>query len=356
MHTHAHTQEFDGCFTSYNMEPTLSSDNVWGFRYLNDDTTGACNSKMVEAIENAQESIDIAHTYFRSEVVYDAVMRRVQDGIHVRVINDGKEFRNSNNLPIELSEEGADVRFKYYARGWDFGCAQQMHMKFFLIDANLALEGKCVVITGSENLSDGSEKRTFENVIFSRSPWVCEEYKNQFAKLRSYGVQSNENRTSAVQRYNDEATCFFSPITLSGQEIKDLRNSIDCRLRVGEYDGNFPEGECTFWGDHRPVLCFQSWYAQLFFASLTFYYYISLFLDLGAVIALSLSLFFFLDDGALIAFSLFFLSLLHTRTYIYTTHNKTQVQRALSKSVFFLSFLFLSPHPPIYIINNKTYF
>lgn len=172
-------------------------------------------------------------------------MRRVRDGIRVRLVHDGKEFKNSNELPFELSDEGADVRFKYYARGWDFSCAQQMHMKFILIDAEKASEGGCILITGSENLSEISEKKTFENVVISRTPWVCEAYERQFVKLRSYGINTNENRTSAIVRYNEEATCFFPPITLSGDEIKDLRRSIDCRLRVGDYSGQYPDGECV---------------------------------------------------------------------------------------------------------------
>ncbi len=255
--------DFDGCFTSYNMEPVYSR-GKWGFNYLKNgaDVVGACNSKMIEAIDAATESIDIAHTYFRSEPIYDAVLRRHKEGIHVRVINDGKEFRNSNKFPIKLADEGADVQFKYYARGWDFSCAQQMHIKFILIDADKSADGGCIVITGSENLSEGSEKNTFENTIMSRTPWVCDAYANQFARLSNYGPNLNENRTSAVKRYNEEATCFFSPITLSGEEIKDLRTSIDCRLRIGEYEGKYEEGECTSWGDRRPVLCFQNWYDE----------------------------------------------------------------------------------------------
>lgn len=55
--------EWDGCFTSYNMEPVMTN-GVWGFQYLRngDDVIGACNSKMIEAINSATSTIDIAHS------------------------------------------------------------------------------------------------------------------------------------------------------------------------------------------------------------------------------------------------------------------------------------------------------
>ena len=95
---------------------------------------------------------------------------------------------------------------------------------------------------GSENLSETSEKRVFENVFISKVPWVCLAYKTQFDKLVTYGPEEGETFDQAFGRYKNEATCLFQPISLDGNQIAELRPLIDKRADDGDGYGCFKKG------------------------------------------------------------------------------------------------------------------
>ena len=222
--------EWEGCFTSYNMKPRFSS-GKWGFSYLKNDNytanevhLGECTKKMTDLIKAAERSVRIAHTYFRMEPVFQAIKERMEENpsLEVFTIHDGKEYLVTNPVPQKLDSEGADVRYKYYARKWKYTCSKMMHNKFILIDAELG-QGKCRVVAGSENLSETSEKRVFENIAIFSDQNACDKYKKQFDYLHSYGK-------GALPDLKSTATCFFDPIALNANDIISLRSAIDARV------------------------------------------------------------------------------------------------------------------------------
>jgi phosphatidylserine/phosphatidylglycerophosphate/cardiolipin synthase-like enzyme len=142
------------------------------------------------AIESARSSIYVATGHFRLMLLANALIRakKSHPDLDIRVVLDSQEYvakeRHEEHLrryrqcireygvqPCELvggyelsrylSQNGIDVRLKYYSFLWHYPFEPQMHHKYMIVD-------KREVWTGSYNWSRNAEFNSFENVVCYR--------------------------------------------------------------------------------------------------------------------------------------------------------------------------------------------
>lgn len=173
---------------------------------------------VIDAVNRAQETIDIALYGFDNDRICDALIEAAQRGVVIRCCAeyDSEEEESWSRL-IRESRENSAVSINVKV-GNHSGI---MHNKYFIVDG-------VYVITGSTNLTEGMQVH-FNNLILIKSASLAEEYQRDFdvmyagyfssAKggLKRSGYQELYNKekwpekTHRVGRYSIQA--FFTPYT-----------------------------------------------------------------------------------------------------------------------------------------------
>ncbi len=150
-------------------------------RYPDDDAYhyGGLDEKLATAIDQSQQSVDVAAFDFDLERVAAALVRAKERGVQVRLVTDsdyedelGPERLDSAGIPIVL-----DDRHPF------------MHNKFVVIDGY-------EVWTGSWNLTDNGTYRNNNNVIVVKSNKLAENYTVEFEEMfvdGEFGISSSED-------------------------------------------------------------------------------------------------------------------------------------------------------------------
>lgn len=188
-------------FTSSNFDPSYTFPQN-GERVVSE--------ALAEAIENAKSSIYVATGHFRLMLLANALIRakKRRPDLDIRVVLDSQEyvsearhgehmrryrrcvnrfgegadeceFSGGYELSRYLSENGMDVRLKYYSFLWHYPFEPQMHHKYMIIDER-------EVWTGSYNWSRNAELNSFENVVCYRGKGVqslVSEFVENFERL-----------------------------------------------------------------------------------------------------------------------------------------------------------------------------
>ena len=131
---------------------------------------------IVEQINEAEETIDVAMYSFTSRPLARALLRAKKRGVKIRVILDKKASGSSNRYskyPF-LKSNGISVRFAIPHTAW--GREGLMHNKFAVID-------KKTVITGSANWTASAFKINDENVIIIKRYEIANVYEKEFEYL-----------------------------------------------------------------------------------------------------------------------------------------------------------------------------
>jgi len=119
--------------------------------FVSPDVDGVIESAIIDAINKARKSLDIALFSFTDDQLGDAVVRATRRGVSVRVILGagqdkvfGGEYEKlvSANIPVAIA----------HPPGF-------FHHKFAIVDGNL-------LITGSYDWSDAADKENYENAVF----------------------------------------------------------------------------------------------------------------------------------------------------------------------------------------------
>ncbi len=170
-------------FTSANFDP------VYTFPRNRERTV---SHALERAIESAGSSIYVATGHFRLMLLANALIRakKSRPNLDIRVVLDSQEYvakerheehmrryrecireygvgaqqcelSGGYELSRYLSENGIDVRLKYYSFLWHYPFEPQMHHKYMIVDAR-------EVWTGSYNWSRNAEFNSFENVVCYR--------------------------------------------------------------------------------------------------------------------------------------------------------------------------------------------
>jgi phosphatidylserine/phosphatidylglycerophosphate/cardiolipin synthase-like enzyme len=180
------------------------STGLWEVYFSNPDhpessnLRGGPDSHLVEAIDSAQFSIDIAMYHLDLWSVRDALIRAHRRGILVQVVTDDT---HKGDLEIQsLRDTGISVI--------DDGGPGIMHHKFVVIDRN-------EVWTGSMNLTVNGAYRDDNNLIRVRSTEVAESYTREFDEMffdgRFGALSRADTPYPAVDLEGIPVEIYFSP-------------------------------------------------------------------------------------------------------------------------------------------------
>ncbi|AEA33896.1 phospholipase D family protein [Hippea maritima] len=129
---------------------------------------------IIDRINSAKSSIDVAVYDFTSRPLAKAIIKAKARGVKVRILLDRKANQNKYSKETFLRNAGIDVRLAIPHVAWDR--EGLMHNKFAVID------GK-VVITGSANWTASAFKINDENVIIINRVDIANVYEKEFKYL-----------------------------------------------------------------------------------------------------------------------------------------------------------------------------
>jgi len=128
----------------------------------------SCNGPIVDAIDLAEKTVDIAIYSFTDTYIAEAVLEADRRGVKVRILMDKLQAAGKYALDEFLIE--ADL----------FVCVDKrsgaMHHKFVVIDEML-------VITGSYNWTANANKKNNENLLMILDKRLAKEYTLEFERL-----------------------------------------------------------------------------------------------------------------------------------------------------------------------------
>lgn len=154
-------------------------------------TGSPIEAALVQAIDNAASTIDLAVYQLNSRPVTDALLRAHARGIQVRIVTDDEfGLEHPDSTIEELEFEGIPVRSDAPRRAF-------MHNKFFIIDG-------LYVWTGSTNITNNDLYNNNNNAILIRSRQMAENYQAEFDEMWAgeFGSRSANNLLSPVLTVN----------------------------------------------------------------------------------------------------------------------------------------------------------
>ena len=201
--------------------------------FVSPDVDGVIETAIIQAIDGARKSLDIALFSFTDDQLGDAVVRAARRGVAVRVILGVDQDKMFGGEYEKLISTGIPVAV--------VGPPGLFHHKVALIDGTL-------VITGSYDWSDTADKENYENVVFiycsvlTANRTVPEQYAMEFNRLweelRSVvGGASGEPAFSAavhpviIHAVDRIGECIellnisTAPVDIGGWRISDLEGS-----------------------------------------------------------------------------------------------------------------------------------
>ncbi|QDG53560.1 hypothetical protein FIV42_23290 [Persicimonas caeni] len=242
----------DAKFTSANFRTYYSS--RYGNTFSVERGRDEVSDRIVELIEEADESIWIASGHLRSRPISEALLQKWQDhpDMDIRIYLDGQEYisewyhgEQERELvdcldeagdseaqrqdcldkgfyfSFEMQRAGIPTRFKYYSYRWHYTYAVQMHHKYLIFDGD-------TVASGSYNLSDNAEHNTMENLVVYRAshyPQLVGAFVDNFTDIwetgRAEGVLGQ--LTDLIENATTQIPIVFEPMALTWQEVTDLK-------------------------------------------------------------------------------------------------------------------------------------
>ncbi len=162
-----------GWYEVYFTTPKIPFDQIY---------TGGIENKLIEKIDNAKSSIEVAVFEFDIESVAQALIRAKNRGVDVKVVYDNEHTADDpqiNELIKAGIETVPDNRSAY------------MHNKFFVFD-------NICVWTGSFNISMNAAYRNNENAFYFCSDKAAKNYSTEFTEMFSgnFGPSSASNSPS----------------------------------------------------------------------------------------------------------------------------------------------------------------
>jgi phosphatidylserine/phosphatidylglycerophosphate/cardiolipin synthase-like enzyme len=165
---------------------------------------------LIEAINSAEETLDISIYELDLEEVGDAILAAEERGVEVRIVTDSDTIEEDETL-IRLHEEKVPMV--------EDDRSAIMHNKFMVVD------GKAVW-TGSYNFTRNGTYRNNNNAIFIQSPELAANFSVEFAEQfedGKFGPRSPENTVNPEVEIEGTLieTC-FAPEDECGLQIAEL--------------------------------------------------------------------------------------------------------------------------------------
>ncbi len=153
-----------------------SSQNISGHTVLFDKGSvsiyfsprGGAEDAIVDAINSAKRTIDVAIYTFTSRPIARALIDAQRNGVKVRIIMDDEQASDRYSKYRYLRKNGFPIKL-YRGDGI-------MHNKFAVIDSE-------IVITGSFNWTASAEEYNYENLLIIDSPEVAKIYEDYFDRM-----------------------------------------------------------------------------------------------------------------------------------------------------------------------------
>ena len=163
--------------------PTITFASIDVYFSLVDDPEGA----VIEELNEAKKSIDIAMYYFTDRNLANAVIDAHNRGVRVRIYLDKDQEEAKYSKSRYLAKHGITIRYS--------NNPYIMHHKFAVIDSE-------VVITGSYNWTASAGGRNNENLLVVRDPLLASRYEWEFFRLWSEHYLSDEKlEADEINRY-----------------------------------------------------------------------------------------------------------------------------------------------------------
>ena len=245
-------QSVDVLFTSANFRTYVSSQHGPTFSVIRGENE--VSDRLVELIDGATTSIDIASGHLRSRPVVEALIALHQRNpeVAIRIYLDGQEYISQWSHQSQLEElsecleaagdsetrrqdcqdrgflfgyaaslAGISVRYQYYSYRWHYSYAVQMHHKYLIIDGR-------ILATGSYNLSDNAEHNTMENMVIldgGAYPDLVNAYVANFEAIWTTGEseQVYDHLVEQIENADDGFPIVFEPMALDWQQVTDLK-------------------------------------------------------------------------------------------------------------------------------------
>lgn len=202
-----------GFWQVYFSAPTGSSDSTL--------YTGGIDGALVDAINGARGTLDIAAYEFNNELLTEAVLAAHDRGVRVRVVTDDDAGIEDDDTTLnQLVTAGIPVV--------DDSRSALMHNKFMIIDGS-------VVWTGSWNYTVNGTYRNNNNALMIRSRRAVESYQAEFNEMferREFGPRST---TGNGTTYNQDGT----PIQIIFAPEDDVLTAIINQLEQAEHSIRF---------------------------------------------------------------------------------------------------------------------
>ena len=165
---------------------------------------------LIEAINSAEETLDISIYEMDLEEVGDAILAAEERGVSVRIVTDSDTIEEDETL-IRLHKEKVPMV--------EDNRSAIMHNKFMVVD------GKAVW-TGSYNFTYNGTYRNNNNAIYIQSPELAANFAAEFAEQfedQEFGPSSPENTVNPQVRIDGTLieTC-FAPEDECGLQIAEL--------------------------------------------------------------------------------------------------------------------------------------
>jgi phosphatidylserine/phosphatidylglycerophosphate/cardiolipin synthase-like enzyme len=147
--------------------PTLDIEGTLIEVYFSPDD--GVSGRLVELIDNAQESIYFLAFSFTSDPLSDAIIRKAQSDVQVMGVFERSQYRSNAGTEYDrMKAAGLAVKLD--------GNRNNMHHKVIIID-------KETVVTGSYNFSKSAEIRNDENILIIHNPELASYYLTEFKKV-----------------------------------------------------------------------------------------------------------------------------------------------------------------------------
>ena len=179
---------------------------------FSDQLSGGVDGPLVEAINSARQSVDVAVYSLSLNSVRNALIDAHRRGVAVRVVMESENMDRSD--PQKLVEAGVPL----------VGDRREglMHNKFVVVD-------RSEVWTGSMNFTDGGAYSDNNNLVRIQSTQLAENYTSEFEEMflsDIYGSEQGVGTPNPVIRVNDvRLDNYFSPDDGTAQRMSELLNN-----------------------------------------------------------------------------------------------------------------------------------
>jgi len=165
---------------------------------------GSIKETIIKTINSSEETIDVTAFIFTSGDIAETLYNAKERGVKIRLVVDQRQDKRRYQVLEFLKEEGFDLQF---LKG---NIGGSMNNTFAIFDGKL-------LVTGSYNWTEYSEKFNYENAIFIDDSDVIGKYKKEFDSLYNEGVVQGARREEGLESDVDASGAKETVSAVSGE-------------------------------------------------------------------------------------------------------------------------------------------